>query len=745
MYYYIDNIEDLKKTRQILLEYLNQEGSNKLAVDCETYWDQEDYEYWNKVLTRKKGKIAARAIRKDDGTYQGYPATIQIGTDCTDPSKLHADLQFIIDCRKLNYSLITRELKDILESAVILGHNLKYDYQYLIEFFDIDIGNKRIVDTMIISKVLMAGNKLVTHNLADCYARYIGGKNYALFMTEFGMSPDQYKSFKHDQQVADWSKPDLDETQLQYAADDVRHIFILFEILTEELDLWKKKHEHNIPSDKGLNKVIRLECALIPTIAMMELRGLKFDVQKHINETIKPLEKIAEESEKELNLTKTIVKTKSNRRKGENRITWEETEIVPVNLSSPIQVKQAIESIIKTECNFIATVKNTEEDTIKELGRLYPQAKHKLDLIIKYKKAKSLLSKFGEKLSNFCYKSSYIHPSWLQIGSDENAIDTGRSSCSNPNIQQQVSRGSFDGISLKKLFRNQFISEDGWDLIDADYKQIEARVAAEICGEYDLIDMFNNDPTADIYREIAKAMLDRDPSKEERDVIGKVVGLSLLYGTWWPQLIDYLYIHTEGKIDWRYCTEKGEQAYNNFFKNFKMFQSKMAECRQLVRLNPESKGKSLEYYKNLEPFAISTTVLGRIRRFCLKKEHLTLPEGSLRKEFKVLNRFKNYYEERISSAGREYFNFKIQGTAADILKIAAVLITKEFKKAGFSRYEGIIALLHDEVMCHVKKEHSEQAKQIVEDCMKRAGRMILKKVNLDVDINVGKSWYDAKH
>ena len=752
---YITTEQELESVvRDELTPYL-QDKKAILALDIETY-------------TTDLSDDVPRPVLLKDGSVTGQIRTIQIGLDPSRPISLDGK-QFIIDVVKIGYPALTKHLKKVLESAVILGHNLKYDYGFLYLLLNIEL--KRMIDTMLIGQVYFAGD-IKNHSLVDVYSYLFFSKDkLGWFKASTGVSPVEYREFKKSQQSADWSK-ELTEDNLKYAAQDVFFIFYCLEEFKYRISNWEKVYEKNFNKGSGIRSVLKLEFNLIPVYSLMELRGIHFDVDYHRNYVIKSLELEKEESAENCSvLTRTYTVEKGVGR-GKNRVKWTETITEPININSPIQLKAALEDLLSSDFCKKIVVESTAEDILKrylndpELNiHLSKFTKDILKEILRFKKASSLLSKFGEKMIDATTDRGFIHPSWLQCGSDDGSISSGRSSCRNPNLQQQVSRGLlFDKYDAADFFRSAFNADVGYKIVCADYSQIEARLAALICKDTNLVERFNSG-NIDIYGAIAKAMMDLDyePNKESEDenerylrnYIGKTAGLSLLYGTHWRSLSQWMFDKTEGKVKWD--AKESEVAYNNFFKNFPQFKSAMFNNREKVKRLPEEAGETLfPFVKRNKlgeqiPFhvAFSSTGIRRPRRFVLKPDYLKKDEFQLsskapRREDENGNLRSNIYNERISSASREGFNHQIQSTAANILKYAAYLVHHEFIKAGFHWQEGIVALIHDEILCHVKEENVEKAKEIVSSCMKLAGEEMAPGLVFNVKPKSADTWAGAK-
>lgn len=750
-YEYITTLTALEQAVSEIHEYLKQDKPTRIAVDCETFR--------NSRFTEKQVKVS-RPIKLADGSYQGYIRTIQIGLDPDNPKHIIKDKQYVIDCVKIGYHNITKYLKDIIENNSVIGQNLKYDYQFL--FAQLGIRIKKPLDTMLISKVLYAGDGY-GHSLSDLYKRFL---DRSVFFMESGLSLDDYEKFKQANQDSDWSG-DLTTEQIQYAADDVRYIFKVYREICRRIDLYKTKYETG--NDKrDILKVIKLEFDVMPAFAMMELRGMLIDAEQMQTFVVPFLNKIMEESLANLNLTRTVTKVKkcSNGRKGVNRVVWEETITTeePVNLRSAQQLKPVLEELLSKIAGEPVEVPSTEEDVLKGLLRDVRFANDEnLFWILRYRKAAGLLSKYGPNLLKKALDTGYVYPNWNQLGSELSEITTGRSSCSKPNIQSILSRGTlfatktYKGIEAKELIRALFKAKIGHILVDADYSQIEPRIAAEYCNETELIKDYQSGQ-GDIHASVAQKVLKLNykpvSGDHNRDFLGKTLGLSWLYGKSADNTIDWLRDKTDGLINWD--QKEAREYYKNYFSGFPNFAKKMYETKRKVRVGPEMHNSSLAYYKHLtnegekNPFYVAWTILGRPRRFSLDKVQLKLSNEELSMYYQVYDEETqtysdwNTYKKIMSATSREAFNHQIQGSAADILKIAVGKIEKAFVDAGFDWDEGVIAVIHDEVLASVKEEHKELAKELIERCMAEAGREVLSKVPVEATAKFGVNWSKCK-
>lgn len=281
---YITTKKGLLKARKWIRRYLRQsiidehgdKDPARLAIDVETY---------RKYPQTIPSKVP-RAIW--NGQYwEGYIRTIQIGFD-TDTRYKIRDMQFIIDVQALGEELVAAALKDLLETAVLISHNATYELQFLKAHLDIE--PEWVIDLMLLSQIERAGDR-TEHNLAACYERYLRGKG--IFEGYTGMTFLEYKQHKKRMQKAVWGLQ-LDEfresssdehyskliyKQLQYAADDVRIVYPLYDAITEQIDDFKAKHEKAYKEGKGIEEVIGLELSLRPFFSGLEQLGVRFDVE----------------------------------------------------------------------------------------------------------------------------------------------------------------------------------------------------------------------------------------------------------------------------------------------------------------------------------------------------------------------------------------------------------------------------------------------------------------------------------
>ena len=281
---------------------------------------------------------------------------------------------------------------------------------------------------------------------------------------------------------------------------------------------------------------------------------------------------------------------------------------------------------------------------------------------------------------------TYINPKDSKIHAvfNQTITATGRISCTDPNLQNLPSHEG-EGKNVKKAFKAQ----EGYVFVDADYSQIELRVLAHISKDENMIKAFQNDE--DIHKEVASKVFGvamNKVTKEQRSR-AKAVNFGIIYG------ITAFGLSQQLKID-----RKQSQKYiDNYLEKYSGIKNFMDEI-----------------IKKTEELGYVETAFGR-RRY--------VPEL----------KSNNYMVRQFGS--RVAMNTPIQGTAADIMKIAMNNLYENLKGIDAK----IILQVHDELIIEVKEEQKEKAKEILKESMEKAAKL---EVPLKVEISEAKTWYDVK-
>ena len=318
---------------------------------------------------------------------------------------------------------------------------------------------------------------------------------------------------------------------------------------------------------------------------------------------------------------------------------------------------------------------STSMDVLQELathGFAVPQ------LILLHRELHKLKSTYVDALPQLVGKDGRVHTSFNQA-----VAATGRLSSSDPNLQNIPIRTE-QGREIRKAF----IADQGNVLMSADYSQVELRILAHISEDESLIETFRRG--ADIHRATAAQMFNirEDQLSAEQRRAAKTINFGVLYGMSAFRLSNELNISTGQAKDW----------IDAYFGRYPKIQQYLD--RTLVEAR--STGKV-------------TTLLGRIRY---------IPEIHNR-SFTVRG-----------NAERMAINAPIQGTAADILKLAMIALD-----ANLSDHAAMLLTVHDEIVIEVAETKAERVAGIVKETMENIYPL---RVPLAVDTKWGRSWYDAK-
>lgn len=301
--------------------------------------------------------------------------------------------------------------------------------------------------------------------------------------------------------------------------------------------------------------------------------------------------------------------------------------------------------------------------------------------ILEYRQLTKLKSTYADGLGNVIGEDGRIHSTFNQT-----ITATGRISSTDPNLQNIPVR-----MELGRLIRKVFVPEEGFVFLDADYSQIELRVLAHMSGDEKLIQAYRE--AEDIHRLTASQVfhvpLDEVTSLQRRNA--KAVNFGIVYG-----------ISSFGLSQDLSITRKEAAAYiEKYFETY-----------------PKIKGFLDGLVKDGKEHGYVTTMFGRRR---------PVPE------LKSSNFMQRSFGERVA------MNSPIQGTAADIIKIAMNHVYERMKKEGLR--SRLVLQVHDELLIETKKEEIEEVSRILEEEMKGAADLA---VELDVDMHQGDSWYEAK-
>ena len=320
----------------------------------------------------------------------------------------------------------------------------------------------------------------------------------------------------------------------------------------------------------------------------------------------------------------------------------------------------------------------TNADVLEKLRDKHPI----VNFIMEYRQLAKLKSTYCDGLT------AVVNPNTHRIHSvfTQTVTVTGRLSSTEPNLQNIPTR-----TELGREIRKMFVAKDGYVLVDADYSQIELRVLAHIANDETMINAFRNNE--DIHAVTASQVLGiplEDVTKEQRSS-AKAVNFGIVYGIGEFSLAQDLHISV-----------KEAKAYiESYLEKYHGVRNYMESIKE--------QAKKDGYVK---------TMLNRIRYI----PELKSPNYNIRQ-----------FGERVA------LNTPIQGTAADIIKLAMVRVDNRLINEGLK--SKLILQVHDELIVEAHKDEVDKVKQILSEEMQGAMEL---NVPLKVDMSTGHSWYDAK-
>ena len=348
------------------------------------------------------------------------------------------------------------------------------------------------------------------------------------------------------------------------------------------------------------------------------------------------------------------------------------------NLNSPKQLGVALfEKLGLPSKKKTKSGYSTGAEVLEELRDAHPA----VSLLLNYRTLAKLKSTYCDSLISAVSDDGRIHSTFNQT-----ETRTGRISSLEPNLQNIPVR-----TEEGRVFRKFFIAKEGYTLIDADYSQIELRVLAHMANDSAMIDAFNSE--RDIHTSTAAQVfgLPEDMVTPLLRSRAKAVNFGIVYGIGSFSLAKDIGV----------SRKEASEYIENYLKTFRgvdLFMNQTIE--------------------NAKRDGYVTTVFGR-RRY--------LPELA------SSNHMLKAFGERVAR------NAPIQGTAADIIKIAMINVFSRLKEEKLDAR--LILQVHDELIIEAKDDIADRVSLILKEEMEAAAVM---KVRLTADVHSGKSWYEAK-
>ena len=348
------------------------------------------------------------------------------------------------------------------------------------------------------------------------------------------------------------------------------------------------------------------------------------------------------------------------------------------NINSPKQLGEVLfETLQIPGGKKTKTGYSTAADVLEKLSADYPIVRD----ILEYRGLTKLKSTYADGLASFIEEDGRIHTNFNQT-----ITATGRISSTEPNLQNIPMR-----MELGRQIRKVFVPRQGYEFMDADYSQIELRVLAHMSGDEQLIDAYRQEE--DIHR-ITASKVFHTPFEEVTDLQrrnAKAVNFGIVYG------ISSFGLSQDLSISKKEAAQYIEQYFATYPKVKEFIDKLVADAKE--------KG-------------YTETMFGRRR---------PIPELS------SSNFMQRSFGERVA------MNAPIQGTAADIIKIAMIKVWKALKDEGLK--SRLILQVHDELLIETAQDEEARVRKILTENMKSAADLA---VTLEIDLHTGSNWYEAK-
>lgn len=529
------------------------------------------------------------------------------------------------------------DLKTIFHSRPSVFHNMTFDHKMLHQHYGVRQPDMHCT-------CLMA--RCVFHAMyPDVKSASLAAVSKALFGQEVSKKAGG----------SDWSMPDLTFEQVLYAAKDAVIQMKMYEKLNDYLDKLKLRPVYEIYRKAQL------------VINQMELNGIGFDVEAHKKNIVKWRQDLVDARDEIQRITDITIITDT--KVGD----WLKKTLPPEVLAVWPRTSEKIDPATGEDIGRLST----DANTLVDFGHLE---------IVKpfstYQKAKKLTTSFGmNMLTNLNPKTGKIHCSYTVVGAK-----TGRLSCSNPNIQQ---------APRSKAFRATFIPSKGYEMVVADYSQVEVRCIAELANDKKMLAAYEQG--LDIYKYTASHLTGRkyaeigddDPDRQN----AKALVLGLNYGL-------------------------GAKKFAHYAKK-----------NYGVNISKEDAFDQVEAYRKLYPelreWQLEQVRICPIRRYTA---------------FSVSGKSRKMTDEDFFGA---CMNHPVQGSCAEIMLLALIYAAEALKDTSFR----FLACVHDEILGECLPEDTVRVKELLTKAMLKAYTTILpsgRTIKKLVEPTSGKNWAAAK-
>jgi DNA polymerase I-like protein with 3'-5' exonuclease and polymerase domains len=621
---------------------------------------------------------------------------------------------------QMNEETVSKIMKEFHKDIRWIFHNAKYDIRVCRKTLGIDF--KPYWDTMLAAYCI---DEEESHRLKDLHLKYCNSKD-----TESLTFDSLFKGVTFDNIPI--------STGYLYAAGDAIKTYELY------------KYQQTILNRRVLagpyNVFWNIEMPLISVVADMEDRGvcLDFDICSNLHEKY---HKLREERQKQADEAIAMYKDEIDNYKmkhPDNKLSD------PISLSSPTQLAILFYDILGLESPDKKAPRGTGEDILKHFAQ--GKEKNICEAILGMRNVDKLLGTYIDKMPEIALSDGRVHASYNQYGAK-----TGRFSSQDPNLQNIPSHN--------KEIRQMFKAQDGYVLIGGDYSQQEPMVTAHLSKDRKMKEAFMNGK--DIYATIASLAFHKpyEECKEfrpdgtvnlagkERRTQAKSIVLGILYGRQIPSIGEQLGV----------STKEAQGIYDAVLKAFPELAQFIKDSQNMARTKGyvttawgrrrHLKDMLLEPYEfsysgkvtNFDPLAfgseVSTEVPKKVKDNYIKqlqkafgwKKKNDIIQSALTQGIKIKDN-----GGFIAQAERQCVNARVQGSAADMAKLAMISINNDERMKELDFH--LLICVHDEVIGECPKENAKEVKERLSYLMRMAPSHLIE-LPFKCDCEVSYNWY----
>jgi DNA polymerase-1 len=419
----------------------------------------------------------------------------------------------------------------------------------------------------------------------------------------------------------------------------------------------------------------QVELPLEPVLAAMEATGIRIDIPV--------LAKLSQE------LATSLAALELQAREAAGGVEF--------NLASPKQLGELLFDQLgldRKKSRKTKTGWSTDAAVLEKLEDAHPV----VPLVLEHRTLSKLKSTYVDALP------ALVEPETGRVHTDFNqaVTATGRLSSSNPNLQNIPIRNAFS-----RQIRQAFLPQEGWQLLSADYSQIELRILAHLSGEEVLIEAFKN--KEDVHALTARLLLEKEQVNADERRLGKTINFGVIYGMGAQ----------------RFARETGvsQGQAKEFLSRYRQRYPQVFAYLELQERLALSRGYVETILGRRRPFNFDPSGLGRL----LGREPMDI-------DLEVARRGGLEAQQLRAAA-----NAPIQGSSADIIKLAMVQLHRQLEQTGLQAH--LLLQVHDELVLEAAPEALEAVRNLTRDCMEQA---ISLSVPLVADIGSGDNWMEAK-